>query len=1388
MVDSMRVLFAFLGVCAISVGSVEGQTTGPNNIKPHEHIAPLADTSVGPRLDKITGRASPRFNVPNGIWDNGEGFSADVDQGGYESFDDGTGLEIWNIFHCDSVPWGEWNDDAGGRVYRFRGRLGGGPPPSPLPTAPRPIAEAPTVEDKASFTVWGLDPDEFDSERPNILVVITQSTIPGDTPFPGEGIPMSPEETEYPEADQDGCSVLNIDFNDTQQLAFWNASITGPGVVRMSDELGFNIFAASITPPQAWNPNTFIFQRNLQLVRAVHLLLPHGPYEEISSPLPQMATTVAGGSNGGYNATHMTWLFPNKFHGAMSDVSSGDIQRLLGRHDAMVFTSSLLGWEGFTQFGTLRELQWNMPFHQLGTSIEFSSFAARLANDLIRRPQYFLFADEDRITSPGEDWINLIRPAGNMSSVGEILLEPPSDPGPGGGEPPPPPPDAPAISWSIRGKNSHGLEKKEYPRLPAGTSTDINVAMKRLIRQTAASFEQRPVVLAPDLTTPPWPQGWVVNTFDQVFARPKERSTTPPSHLQAPSDQGRIAENLAFAENLNGVGFRNGQGLGMGRNESLVTHGGFVYVGSADGVVTKFKVDSSEASQPFEPRKVSVELGYGVNALAISSDGTRLVAGTYRHLFVLDSDLNIVHQTPSTYGTEWKHTNPRRIVLADLVTDGSSEGEEIIYVTMHGGLFVRSPDLSTEICAFPEPGIVDLVVPPIGLPSLSGNSMSEAVFILSRRGHVACLELGRQDGAFDEETKLRAVSPIQHAGGGFDLEFVSEWPGVGENLLVAYYAAENSFRFFECDTLDLEGQLSNVGARQDTLAGAPLSSIRQGITPDIAIHPPDGPGQPLYVHVIHNGMYFLVDQAGTVVAKKWLRSYGPTQDALAVVCDEVNDQSAGAEIILSTLGGQVTWLSLADVIAPGPQGLQDVFALSRSPGPQGLPFLHTNKTIAGSWAMTVDEQAGTLQVADQTGTRWEISPDGTVAFKEQLKFFLQIFGVHFNAISPIQDLVHAGTTNGIQPGNQGAGGVGGFKVVFDSLPGAGTNPKWSHAELWTHNRRRPPLDTQSQLWFPLPSFLSLADNYWVFPFGGDAISWPDSGLSVFWSGEDDPSCFADLRGWENHALRVGYDIVGGQGSIRVNGPGSLGVWGSGGQSGSPPAEFMDFRSDDDNAHDWQALRLGKLKGNDMPGGQDGYMYAAMTTSGGRLFVIAPEKDAPSIEVELGDHGYGGIALAVGNLDNDPEGVEEIVFGSIYTHTDHAGMESMRAAIHVVDYQSSQFFLQQTIDLGSINLDPDLMPGFGVAGIAIDDVIEGAGYDGNEVVVTTLNGELYIFKTDGGGPGGPLVTRPVHASVHAGSLGACNSIVVADLDTSTPEKEIYIASSQGMYRFDIIPLP
>lgn len=81
------------------------------------------------------------------------------------------------------------------------------------------------------------------------------------------------------------------------------------------------------------------------------------------------------------------------------------------------------------------------------------------------------------------------------------------------------------------------------------------------------------------------------------------------------------------------------------------------------------------------------------------------------------------------------------------------------------------------------------------------------------------------------------------------------------------------------------------------------------------------------------------------------------------------------------------------------------------------------------------------------------------------------------------------------------------------------------------------------------------------------------------------------------------------------------------------------------------------------------------------------------------------------------------------------------------------------------------------------------FEGNELVVTSLDGYLLVF--DVFGSNGNYSLSPVFKQGFVGSLGAHSSIHVGDYavngtlqEGSDGKKEIYVAGSFGLRRFDV----
>jgi hypothetical protein len=168
--------------------------------------------------------------------------------------------------------------------------------------------------------------------------------------------------------------------------------------------------------------------------------------------------------------------------------------------------------------------------------------------------------------------------------------------------------------------------------------------------------------------------------------------------------------------------------------------GKFVYVGSADGVVTKLRVDTTPPKE-FQIEKQSESLGYAAVGLVVGKlDGQNdeVLVATYRALHRLDLSLVPRQGIPNELALPWEHTRPTHLQIVDLFDDGQSY---LLYTTQHGQLVVRDKDLNL-VCDYPEPAIADLVVPGI---QMTGGSLTMSGSVRPTGGYYGAVRCGLQN-------------------------------------------------------------------------------------------------------------------------------------------------------------------------------------------------------------------------------------------------------------------------------------------------------------------------------------------------------------------------------------------------------------------------------------------------------------------------------------------------------------------------------------------------------------------------------------------------------------------------------------------------------------------
>jgi hypothetical protein len=174
--------------------------------------------------------------------------------------------------------------------------------------------------------------------------------------------------------------------------------------------------------------------------------------------------------------------------------------------------------------------------------------------------------------------------------------------------------------------------------------------------------------------------------------------------------------------------------------------------------------------------------------------------------------------------------------------------------------------------------------------------------------------------------------------------------------------------------------------------------------------------------------------------------------------------------------------------------------------------------------------------------------------------------------------------------------------------------------------------------------------------------------------------------------------------------------------------------------------------------------------GGRVVLL--DGGTGAFRCESDDYGLGGVALEAADLDGD--GREEILFAPLYPNLG-SNMAPPLGRLFLLRFDRNPDRLT-LLSTTSLAVGGDIL-GYGVCGITVAELDPQTA--GPEVVVTTLNGELIVFDQSAGA----LTLTHRFSTVVDGSLGAFNSIHVADLD-GNGKAEVYLPSSSGLMKFHV----
>ncbi|MEM7201716.1 MAG: hypothetical protein AAF628_15715 [Planctomycetota bacterium] len=1099
---------------------------------------------------------------------------------------------------------------------------------------------------------------------------------------------------------------------------------------------------------------------------------------------------VTGASFGGAVAQYLPLLYPDEFHGGVNSAFPPNLRTVWNDHDSYDFFTSNLGRlaSGFTP------APWDFMDFSIYCRTEATDYTSlsltnrvalnrELGGGHILRPLFFLAGDVDTVTH-ANDWVQHLDPSlqspnnlrsGKVQMQGMFQAD---------------------VYWSVVGKSCHGDGAFGEPVYihphTAGTCQGsqchelreaVYLMVDKARDQIDISIAERPPKVVPKANTLA-----TLDPHDHVLARNAVRQ------VPGSTKPGLLTESTSFQ--------RLGNGLWLGWNESLVVRNQSIWTGSADGVITRFvrQIETPGVLEPLVAAARSQDalggdysLGYGVWALAVgevdgSNPGEELVAAGYRRIAVFKADtLELVRSQDAPFGSPhdaFVDSWPERISIADI--ESANAGNEIIFHTRQGKIIVMNGQLQ-QLGWHGEAGVRELLVGPNPGVLTPGTSFTKPVYAMTARGHLARLELNSNDPS--NMGRLAALSELQH-GEGWDLEVV-QWGSPAETKVLGLF--RNSFtqgetpisgteatalRMFDPSDLSLDASFGSIDDPDGSGNYVVGNAISRGLEPAVAVAS-DATGNPLLV-VLHGHHLAVWDSSESLVGLKYLETYAPAVKATAVEAGDL-DGLPGDEIVVSTLAGHVVWFSLAELQTPGTDlGLTRTMQLSGTT----LYQHRTNTTLAGTWPLALKTDAsGTaleLHAIDQTGTWWTVDPaTGVPTFVDEV-------GLP-NAVVPT-GLAYggAGTENLVAPAQ---GGAPGTPTDWFTARVPGTTDQYALSTvaytltqpatgMWGLTQRLPTSFLDSGFWLHYST-----GGVWS-PQPSPA-TWPCAPTT----GEAHAAWWVSTLGYPNHVQAAQYSLTPGTpatASIQA-------VWNStgpdvGGGAHPPAPEYpgdgISLRTElRAGVYSQQSCKIGtvhpvRTAPQVVVSGTDGVVMILDSQPG------AVTSDA--ILTQSADFGYGGMALALSDLDSD--GNDEILFAPYYDQVDGQG-NSPGASLRVLDHDGTSLQILDEAALGYGGAAPDF-PGYAASGIAVWD-LDG---DGNEeILVTTLNGEIVAFTWDplDGPEPTPLGQFPVYHHMTEGSVGGFNSIVVADLlPAGAPDGdvEVYIAGSMGLRRFDTQSAP
>ncbi len=1392
-----------LGVL-LSVASAVGQVPAPHpNRKAHRHIAPLAPG--------LTAQAAPMLAIPDQTWNHGEGFGATyVDHGGWHDSTDGTNLTFADIHVEQGDEWGPftWRSDVNDLhpksphpMRRMEGYLRPANAPGLPSVHPRYGQLGQTYVDQGAFEMF--TPTTAWAGQKILVVLHAQSTalFPRDKDgkswqwrqmyrgyFSADGLvrnePQAGSASSF--VGTDAADGLEVERPFLNTIVEWNPA------------------AHDFWPIEAYavlsvmhRPTTLQEQRVMQLRQAVKELLlansnlnPLGENNQLTTSEfeQKVVFVVIGGSNGGMQSSFAVTRYPHLLHGCFAYVINPSYQRLYAEFDLERALAQLTG-AGMGPLECTADdfLTWNQYAWAQGLEIHDQSALRLFVADQTYRPMCFGVGDEDT-TSTGVNWARVIdgavwRASGIVQSQSSFGS-----------------PSAHTFAWMCGENARHGgnVGPVTNPYTSATEYTSQNVALDfwpHAIAQRAAELNNPAPVPVPALTHTPRSSAQQLRGLDDPQEWWLGRAGDP---LPAPLPTDPLVLDTAFHDAVN-PGFTGNM---PGGKESMFISNNLVFVGSADGFVSSFYVDLSQAKKPLRRYAQSPRLGHECHAIAKIADGGDwwLLAGTRRHLHKLDK---LTLQPSAKVTLPYEVAQPHHVQCADVLPGHT--GAEIVFATIHGGLCFYDLQLQ-PIFEWPEPGIVDFF------------AADGRITFLSSRGVVATVSFDANQAATLEavskaipQQMLQNNPPQQDPpcqGRPFDLERMLGNAGPGGLVPIAI----SSWTGDE-DRGTVRAHVPALG-----LLGLPFAPNLGGSVVDIATckESTAGGASGLGDHalvLLADGRLQLRNQLGAFVAEKNLTAHAsptPTNPfstyypfgaqahtmAVGELAGNAGSSGYNEEIVVATNTG-LMWLHVDELAASGtvlPATWDPVSGAhvsgfwvekdgpTLSPQPPAFADTQTqartNQALQATWAMA--RRPGTsgldpyLHLLDQRGVYWRVNHGGQVRLWERL-----------SAAAGARAWDYVGTLSPTSPPSMTSNLVVQTLGPYQGILTTPFCPKETENTVAELTNNYIPNN-----WMARPLERVLMDGLFVHPMGGCVLHKPHDTVSGLGSGSEvwhwtfAPAADVYVGGTPVPMGQWGNLVQG----LHARPSGEIdGLWASTATSTDKcPHHRMRSFNGDTLSINQQAIAAVNLEANTTglilgcPGGRirackPGAMRTNDTTA----------HDIGSLASTPDDLGLGVSALAVRHEVVGTTPQVRIWFGTIahpdpqpagYTQpTSGLGDADVGVgAVHQVVWIPSNLPAQQFGPVShtrTMNPTPSASRGASaVVGMALGNLLPTSG---DELVVSTLSGDVIIYSAD-------TMTELWRTHVH-GAVGCYNSIRIEDLDNDG-QVELYVAGSSGLWRF------